>query len=71
MKKPENQLDVVRAKLANIPKDEWMHVASSANVNIRTIYNVVDIERKPSYDTVYRVYEAISKRGSSRRAAGR
>lgn len=61
MAKVENQLEIVRSRLKETRKQDWTGIAAAAKVDIRTIYNVADDARKPSYDTVFRVYGAIKK----------
>jgi hypothetical protein len=61
MSKVENQLEVVRDRLANTTKQDWLGIAVEAKVDVRTVCNVADPKRKPGYDTVFRVYSAIKK----------
>lgn len=58
----ENQLEHVRERLNAMTKDDWAHLALEAGVNMRTFYNLVKPEKKPGYDTVYRVYAALRQR---------
>lgn len=64
MKKPKpkpviNQLEFVRERLSTTPTDDMMGVATDSKLNIRTLYNVLDPKRNPTYETVYRIYSAL------------
>lgn len=55
----EDQLAASRAILGKMTKLEWAEVALAAKTTERTLYNIVDVHRKPGYDTVHRVLSAL------------
>lgn len=64
----ENQLEAVRAALKDMSKAEWSAIQARAQISERTLYNIMHKDRKPGYDTVYKVYTAIRAHQQAARA---
>ena len=54
-----DQLAVVRKHLTNMTTRERDILALESNTSMRTLYNIVHPDRKPSYETVFRVFSAL------------
>lgn len=62
----ENQLEQVRTQLGAMTKKDWALLAIEADVDMRTFYNLVKPEKKPGYDTVYKVFRALKEREAAK-----
>lgn len=63
----ENQRDVVRGALQATPTSEWLGIAVEAKMTLRTVYNVIDPKRNPTYGSVFRLYSVLKERESKKR----
>lgn len=67
MKESEDQLEFVKTALNATPRNEWEAIACAAGVSRRTLNNIVNGEKIPSYVTVFRMYNIFKMRKPSRK----